>query len=256
MSGVASLGMYDAPWLRAENDRLWAVVRGGLGADAPAALDRTRSLERIWNDPDLLLAQTCGYPLMTSLPGVARPVATPVYDLPGCEGGWHCSFVVVRATDRAEGVASLRGRRAAINGWDSNTGMNLLRATVAPHADSGRFFGSVVESGGHVASLAMVRDGGADVAAIDCVTHGLIARHRPALLDGVRVVARTPSTPALPFVTAAGASDTQVAALRAALAFALPWSGLALSRLVGPLDYEPVLALEREAAAYGYPTLA
>ncbi len=253
---VASLGMYDFPWLRNETDRLWAHLRAHLGPDAPETLDRPRDLRAIWRDPDLLLAQTCGYPLMTELQGVVRVVATPVYDLPGCDGGKHCSFVVVRETSKARTLADARGWRVAINGFDSNSGMNLLRAAVAPLAHVGRFFGSVTVTGAHLESLAAVRDGRADIAAIDCVTHGLAVLHQPDLVRGTRVLDHTRATPALPFVTSGAATDAQVAALRAALDAVLPWQPLRLAGVTGPLDYAPVMALEREAAANNYPTLA
>jgi ABC-type phosphate/phosphonate transport system substrate-binding protein len=255
---VASLGMYDAPWLRAANDALWAAIRGHLPFAAPERLERGRGPYEIWRDPALLLGQTCGYPLMTALRGVVRVVATPVYDLPGCDGAWHRALVVARADDPAGGLADLRGRRAAINGRDSNSGMNLLRASVAPLAGGGRFFSEVVVTGAHLNSLAAVRDGGADVAAIDCVTHGLAARYRPDLLAGTRVLAATMAVPALPFVTAAATPEPVVAALRDALAAALPWPALGL-RGVERLDaaaYEAVMALERGAASRGYPRLA
>ncbi|HEX7388528.1 MAG TPA: hypothetical protein VF286_00360, partial [Acidiphilium sp.] len=61
---VASLGMYDFPWLRPATDRLWAAIRDRMrmsGADAvPETLERSRALEDIWRDPNLVLAQTCG----------------------------------------------------------------------------------------------------------------------------------------------------------------------------------------------------
>lgn len=252
---IASLGMYDPPWLQAPNDALWSAIAGRLGPEAPARLDRTRDVRAIWHDPMLLLAQTCGYPLMTALPGVVRVVGTPVYDLPGCEGGWHCSFVVVRHDDPAPSLLALRGRRAAFNSRDSNSGMNLLRAAVAPHAQGGRFFGALIETGGHIDSLACVRDGRADTAAIDCVTHGLLARHRPDLLAGTRILARTQSTPVLPFVTRAAADQHDIARLHDAIAGVLPWPDLALVGLLAPLDYQPVMTLEHEAAGLGYPVL-
>ena len=62
--------------------------------------------------------------------------------------------------------------------------MSALRALIAPHAASGRFFAEVRVSGAHSASLAMVARGEADVAAIDCVVHALLARHRPGALHG------------------------------------------------------------------------
>jgi ABC-type phosphate/phosphonate transport system substrate-binding protein len=260
----ASLGMYDAPWLRDANDRLWAVVRDALRrslADVPAALDRGRDLRTIWRDPKLLLAQTCGYPLLTELEGAVRLVATPHYAWPGCDGPLYCSFVVVRAGARYAALADLRGARCAINGTDSQSGMNALRALVAPLAEGGRFFGSVIETGGHLRSLDAVRDGSADLAAIDCVTHGLTARHRPEQLAGTRVLMRTATAPGLPFITAAGVGEAEIAALRTALAASIAAGAGEALGLVGMSvltlrDYAPIAAMEAGAAAAGYPVLA
>ena len=74
-----------------------------------------------------------------------------------------------------------------------------------------------VETGGHLASLCAVAEGCADFAWIDCVTHALAGAHRPDALEGLRVVARTPPAPALPFVTALGTSGADLSALRRAL---------------------------------------
>lgn len=265
MTRVASLGMYDFPWLAEATDALWAELRdalrgAGLGG-VPDALDRERPLRAIWRDPALLLGQTCGYPLMTELSDTLQVVATPVYDLPGCHGASHRSFVVVPADEPAELLGQMRGRRCAINGRDSNTGMNLLRALIAPLAGGRRFFAAVIETGAHLESLRAVREGRADLAAIDCVTHGLTALHRPELLAGTRVLTETRASPALPFVTATGAPPAEPAALRAALGQAVRRPAAALLRLadIAVLDrdaYAPVLALEQEALAAGYPVLA
>ncbi len=265
MTRTASLGMYDFSWLAAEHDALWADLRSHLRAagiaDLPETLDRHRPLRAIWRDPALLLAQTCGYPLLTEFAGALRVVAAPVYDFPGCEGVLHRSFVVVRDTETVKSLAALRGRRCAVNGRDSNSGMNLLRALVAPLAGGRAFFSSVLETGAHLESLRAVCEGAADVAAIDCVTHGLAARHRPDLLEGTRILAQTAATPSLPFVTALGTPDAELAALRSVLAeiaggpsaSPLGWSGIEILDLAA---YAPVTALEHEAQAAGYFVLA
>jgi ABC-type phosphate/phosphonate transport system substrate-binding protein len=261
--------MYDFPWLARANDALWAGVARHLRAAGlervPDHLDRTRPREAVLRDPDLLLGHTCGYPLMTALDGVVRPVATPRYALPGCDGAWHRSLVVVREDAPYERLDQLRGRRAALNGFDSNTGMNLLRAAVAPLAGGRPFFGDLLVTGAHLESLAAVRSGRADVAAIDCVTHGLAARHRPDLVAGTRVLAWTEATPSLPLVTRAAAPEAHVAALRSALDAAAADPDLAEARAALALEgfevlplsaYGRVLELERAAAEAGYPTLA
>lgn len=246
---IASLGMYDMPFVSADNDAIWASVAARVDG-APARLDRSRPLRDIWRASDLLLAQTCGWPLVTELAGVVQLVATPIYEFPGCDGPRYRSWIVVGAGSPATTVAELRGGRAAINGLDSNSGMNFLRAAVAPLTGQSPFFGSVTVTGGHLASLAAVAAGDADAAAIDCVTYGLVARHRPDLLAGTRILASTPGSAGLPLVTAAATSPAAVATLRTALRrmladpateaarAALGWIGLAE---LTEADYRPIM---------------
>ena len=66
--------------------------------------------------------------------------------------------------------------------------MNLLRAAIAPLSDGTPFFESVVLSGSHRRSVAMVVAGVADVAAIDCVTFAHLQRLYPHEVTGVRVL--------------------------------------------------------------------
>jgi ABC-type phosphate/phosphonate transport system substrate-binding protein len=267
---IASLAMYrDPPEIADATRTLWAYVRdrlheGGL-AEAPDALDEGIAYDAAWTDPGLLLAHTCGYPYAARLRGRVRLVATPVYDHAGCDGALNGSFVVVHANATARSVADLRGSTAAINDRASNSGMNLLRHAVAPHAIAGCFFGRVVRSGGHVASLVMVAQGEADVAAIDCVTYGNLARFAPERLAAVRILADTAKTPGLPLVTRAAAGDADVAMLRDALRCFAGDSGAAQVRetlslrdfaILPDAAYDAILAIERQAAALGYPQLA
>ena len=267
---LASLAMYRDPPAIAEATRgLWAYLREHLRAagmaDVPAALDENIAHDAAWGDPWLLLAQTCGYPLMTRLQGQVRVVATPVYSHPGCEGALSGSFLIVRADAVVSSIAELRGGVAAINDWASNTGMNLLRRTIAPHAVEGRFFAHITNSGSHRASLAMVARGEADVAAIDCVTFGNLARFAPEMVAGLHILVETAKTPGLPLITRTTAGADEIALLRAALGdfaqdpAAAPLRdtlGLTGFAVLAQSAYDGVLALEREAAALGYPVLA
>ncbi|HLY56993.1 MAG TPA: PhnD/SsuA/transferrin family substrate-binding protein, partial [Stellaceae bacterium] len=148
---------------------------------------------------------------------------------------------------------------------DSNTGMNLLRALVAPLARGGRFFGEVAVSGSHRGSLAMVADGAADVASVDCVTLALLTRIDPLLTARIRVLGWSAKSPGLPMITSTTTDDATLEALQAALAevFRDP----ALADLRGALllagyevlpyeTYAVVGRLEAEAAGHGYPRLA
>ena len=202
---------------------------------------------------------------MKDLRDIVALIATPEYAFAGCDGAQHRSFVVCRAADSRRSLGSFRGAVAAVNGWDSNSGMNLFRATIAPVAGRAAFFASVVVTGSHLASLEAVADGRADLAAIDCVTYGLLKRLRPGLIGRIAIVAESPLSPGLPFIAAAGLPDATVVAIRNALFAALADPGLAGSlgalglmgaRPMLSADYGRILEVEREAEAAGYPRLA
>ncbi|MCP2133714.1 ABC-type phosphate/phosphonate transport system substrate-binding protein [Rhizobium sp. SLBN-94] len=160
---LASLAMYASPSpVKEATALLWAALGERLragGVDAPVALDDEIRYDEAWLRPDLLFGQTCGYPYVRHLRGKVQLVATPVYGLPGCDGPLKCSFIIVNAASTARSIEELRGARAAINEPGSNSGYNLFRAFVAPHANAGRFFSSVLKTGGHLASIDAVSKG-------------------------------------------------------------------------------------------------
>ena len=215
---IASLPMYDADPRAVE--AWWQAISRALRAqgvaDVPALLDNPVELDAHWRDPRLLLSQTCGYPLVTSLLPAVQVVGAFRYAAPGCSGFDYRSELVTRIDD-AEGIEGFRGRVAAINSLDSHSGCNALRGFVAPLARNGAFFGEHLISGSHRRSLAAVQSGAADIAAIDCVTLAGLRRHDPELLRGLRVVSSTAPTPGLPLVTSATTTPADLAALRVAL---------------------------------------
>ena len=265
---VARLPMYDLPELRAAHEVLWARIARHLRqvgvAEVPAALCQDRPAGEVWRDPTLVLSQCCGADLTGAFGGTLRVVATPRYRAPGCAGGDYASLVVVAEGSDIRELEDLRGRVAAINHPESHSGMNALRALIAPLSRDGRFLSAVKVSGAHAASLALVASAAADVAAIDGVTHALLARHRPQALAGTRVLCRTAAAPARPYVTRANASDDLVRHLRTALRAALAEPELEAARAELLLDgievlpakaYLRILAFARLAARYGYPVL-
>lgn len=225
-------------------------------------LAQTDDPASLWTAPNLLLAQTCGYPLTHALRGRVRLVGTPCYSAAGCEGPLYSSAILVRAEDPAKVVADLAGRRAAFNTRDSQSGYSALRSAVAPWAERGRFFGGTIETRAHRLSMRAVGEGAADVAAVDCVTFALAAPRERA---GLRVLAHTTPVPGLPLVTALATTDDDVARLRSAFAAACADPELAPERqamlldgfAVVPLeDYAVMLEMEAEARALGYAELA
>ncbi len=261
--------MYDPPGLRWATDAFWQLLSEAMGAegvpDVPEHLTRPTDFQAFWRDPALLFGQTCGYPLVTTLAGKVRVVATPVYAAPGCRGHLYCSHIIVRANEPRESLSDFLSGRAAINGWESHSGMNALRHSFAPLSlGQEGCFSEVLVSGGHRNSMTMVAEGEADLAAVDCVTYALITASEPDLAGGLRVLTSSRLAPGLPFVTHGGADDALIARLRAALRSALAEPAGAEAReallLSGVVDtneddYDAILDMEREAAALGYAEL-
>lgn len=266
MARIVALPMYLPD--PAALDRFWAGLRDAMRAQnlsgIPDDLCRPDDLPSLWRNPDLLLGQTCGYPLVTELSGQVQYVGTPRYSAVGCEDALYSSAVVVRREDQAECFEALRGRRAVINHVGSHSGWNALRATAAPLAETGRFFASVAVSGSHHASMRAVGAGDADVAAIDCVTLALARRNHPALTGQLRVLAWTPRVPGLPLITSLRTTPDEIERLRVALDAVCTDPALASAREALLLDgwerldpgaYGAISEMETEAARLGYPDL-
>jgi len=269
---IASLPMYDVVPLQETTDAWWTAIAGALRrhgfADVPDRLDRDgRFGDRFahWASPDLLLSQTCGYPLTHDFAAHLRLIATPCYSVPHCVGSDYRSVIVVKEDNPATTIEDLRGGRVAINSYDSHSGHNALRALVAPHARDGRFFSEVVPTGAHLLSLGAVARGEVDVCSTDCVTHGLTSRFLPEVVAGTRMLTLTKRAPALPYVTHIGRSDEEVERMREALQDVVQDPALAAVRarmmiagfeVLPRSDYDRIDTMEREAADAGYPDLA
>ncbi len=262
---VASMPMYDMPELRKALDSLWRgfatnARREGLG-DVPRELVHGRHLDRLWRDPDLWFSQCCGYDLVNGYADRLVPIATPRYGAPECEGWDYASVIVVDEDNDADDVLEMRGAVCVINGPDSHSGMNALRALIAPVSERGRFFSHVKVSGTHADSLEMIKRGQAEVAAIDCVTYALLGRYRPDALAGIRKLGRTHLAPGIPYVTRATLAEDTIARMRAALfrTFADPELATARQALlleglreIGLLEYKRILEFQELAAQHQF----
>jgi len=265
----ASLPMYDLPGLEAATDAWWQGLAAAFRAEGlrevPQRLSRDVEVTALWTSPKLLFSQTCGYPLTHALSGQVSLVATPVYDCPGCAGGSYRSEILLRADDPAIDLAALRGRRAAVNAIDSQSGYSALRHAVAGLAADGRFFGKVEWSGSHMKSMQMVAEGRADACAVDIVTYHLLRRCQPQLTARLRVLTGSAAAPALPYISRRDLAGDDLRRLRAGLRRALADPDLAVVRaelliedvVEKPLVcYDRIVELEDAAVAAGYPQLA
>lgn len=226
-------------------------------------LDFRHGIE-VLHHPSLLFGQTCGYPLMTNLRKSLTPFCVPCFNVPGTDGKFYSSQLIVNADSSLSSLADCAGKIAAINTTDSQSGMNVLRYEVARLGGSQGYFSSIEITGGHFNSLQAVAEGRADVAAIDCVTFQLIADEMPGLVERVRGVGFTTQTCGLPFVLPSAAASPAltshyIEALQQACVQTSQASRNCLHlggfEAVNFDDYAGILELETYALEHGIPML-
>lgn len=199
---IASLMMYQRAELSDAHGRLWALIRDGLrgsGIPAPDALSQEAEEFAVWQDPALVLSQTCGMPYRLWLHDQVTLVGTPDYGVGGCPPGYYRSAFVVRADDPRVNLPAFRTARFAYNQTFSQSGF------AAPYwhlQAGGFFFADRVQTGGHLASAIAVAEGAADIAALDAVSWRNIEQFE-AFAPQLRVLDWTAPTPGLPLITAA-----------------------------------------------------
>jgi ABC-type phosphate/phosphonate transport system substrate-binding protein len=262
MTWIAALPMYNVTPALAAAWREWLNDVLRIARPACRIVEPDEELHGFWRRPNVLLSQTCGYPLMHGLHEHMQVIATPHFDAPGCEGADYSSVLVTRAQAPFDSLAACRGARAAYNQDDSNSGMNVFRHAVAPLARDHAFFSAILRTGSHLGSLRAVADNRADLAAIDCVTFAFVCDELPELAQQVRQIGVTAASPGLPLIASRLVPAATVETLRAALnevQLAQPERARRL-RLKGfsvlPLtDYERIEQLENEARELGYARL-
>ncbi len=247
---------------------LWSVLREALVCKGlqplPDAISWPQDLHAHWRAPDLLLSQTCGYPFTHALQGQVQLLGCFRYVAPGCEG-IHCRSVLIARKESAHlALEDFRDQRVAFNSTDSQSGYNALRALIAPLARQGRFFSQALATGGHRLSVQAVRDGRADLAAIDCVTWALLQTHDLPATEGLCAIGHSAPYPGLPLITSLHTPPEQVQALRHCLQGLViaPAAAQALGQLrIAGFEtpdlavYQRCLEMEMSAIACGYPQL-
>ena len=266
---TASLPMYNLPEMAAANAAFWVALSQEVAAEMPHGVppELAASMPPVPDEigGSVLFTQTCGYPLQTIYQGQYQMLGVPTYDAPGCAAATHCAFILVRDGSAFATPGDLRGAGFALNSRHSNSGMNLPRLLFAQIAGGRPFFGRVTETGSHPASMQCVLRGEADAASIDCLTYAFFQDHRPAFVEGLRVLAQTPSSPAIPFVTSRETPSRSVETLRRALLRLAcdprhrPVLDALRIRTISPAvpeAYAVLLDYERQAADLGYRDLA
>ena len=207
--------MYDWPETRSHLDTFWNRLQPALQqlCDAtPTHLDRT-NLHAQWQSDDLLLSQSCAYPLITSLPKSTVVVGTPVYQCDFCEDGLYASPIVVRRTDKRQTLSAFATAKLAFNSRGSQSGFNALKSLLESeqliNEREPTFFNDSIETGSHRVSVAAVANGRADICAVDPVSWALAKRFDKDA-TALRVLTTTAFSPALPLISSAMAIPTHM----------------------------------------------
>ncbi|MFY0660836.1 MAG: PhnD/SsuA/transferrin family substrate-binding protein [Shimia sp.] len=194
---IAAFPMYDRPEVAATWDRLWHLFRAAYG-NGPQQQTRDGDLWDTWKSPDLLLAQTCGFPYRTRLKDKVALIGAPDHGILEAPAGHYCSVVAAHRRCEGQNLPALDGATLAYNEPLSQSGW----AAVWRHFDQHNIrIGPRLQSGSHRESAQMVAQGTADFAALDIISWKLMERYDDFAADLV-VIDMTPPTPALPFISA------------------------------------------------------
>ncbi|MBN8942165.1 MAG: PhnD/SsuA/transferrin family substrate-binding protein [Rhizobiales bacterium] len=268
MSGpIANARMYA---VTPEAEARWQALLGHVAEDAGVtftyeAYPAPRPLEKLWSRSDLGAVFMCGYPIALKLADVT-PIAAPIPDASWAEGrAVYRSDLIVRAGSPFQTLADTFGGRLGWTVEHSHSGFNALRHHLLKFRTPERpkLYGAVI---GNLVTARRVLDevlaGTIDVGPLDAYWHRLIARERPELVAGIRVIDATALAPVPAFVASGAAPIEHVEALREAFAqaharswFAELAEGLCITgfKPVDHQDFATTLAWDREAKAAGYP---
>ena len=129
----------------------------------------------------------------------------------------YFSQVVVRADSSFETFEDLRGASFGYNEPASHSGYEVMRYRLADGGLGDGFFGEVVETGSHLASLEMLLRGELDTACIDTMVLDLRLKQRPELEKELKVIETLGPSPVPPFVAQVALEPDVRRDLRAAL---------------------------------------
>ncbi len=254
-----------------EAEAAWARIIGHVAEEAGARFDYVpypapQPLEDLWRRPDLGCVFMCGYPIALRIADVI-PLASPIPDAPWAEGrAVYRSDLIVRADSLWTRLEDSFGGRLGWTVEHSHSGFNALRHHLMAYRTAER--PSVyAATTGHLVTARRILDevlaGGIDIGPLDGFWHMLIARWKPELTAGIKVLASTGTAPMPAFVAGAGSNPDLVDRLRAAFAAAHRRDWFApLARDLLITGFEPVtqdsfaqtLSWDSEARQAGYLT--
>ncbi len=158
------------------------------------------SLLSSWLGTEMYMSQSCGQPFIRELNDTADVLGTFVWSGISDEFGNYRTHILVRDDSGVSDVSELRGARPVINSPQSLSGWCSLGCALAEVTADPDFVRPYLISNHHARSLQLLQDGAADVASVDSATFQLLRRHRPALVNGLRIIGSGPLIPATPII--------------------------------------------------------
>lgn len=208
---IASLAMYPFNPVRPSFERLWDEVRSRLSFAAPE-LDWETDPDDACKRDDLVLGQTCGWPLVTELATLVHVVGTFDCAVDDAVDGTYRSVLVSRTDSDVADILHRPDLRVAVNAPQSLSGWISLQAVALAH---GVALDDVEWTGAHARSIEAIRAGRCHLAAIDAVSWSFLDQ------GDLHVVGQCPRIPCLPLVTSRSSSQAVVDELRVALSSAV-----------------------------------
>ena len=169
----------------------------------------------------------------------------------------YFSDVVVRRDSPWSSFAELEGRTWAYNEETSHSGYNAPRHRLAQMGRDRCFFGRVMATGSHEASLRLLFDGDVDASAVDSTVLELLNRQDPSLAGRLRIIETFGPSPNPPWVIGRTVPHELRVEIRGALlAMAGDPRGRAVlasgmgSRfaIVADSDYDPIRRMAQEGS--------
>lgn len=162
-------------------------VTGAEDGTREALLD-TQAVDLVWLCGLLYLHKTEAGQQLTA--AVAPRMAGETADETPNEQPVYYADVIVNGGSHYQDFADLRGATWAYNEEASFSGYQVVRAHLAQQQEFMPYFGRSVKSSAHLQSIALVRTGGADCAAIDSTVMQMLRCNQPGGLEELRTIAR------------------------------------------------------------------
>lgn len=220
---------------------------------------------RMLDDGRVDVGFLCGRPYTERFDRPERPIellCAPVMAHPRYQGRpIYFTDVIVHGRSPLRSFADLRSRSWAFNDPGSHSGYSVPRDHLLTLGETGGYFGRMVGSGSHQASIQLVAAGEVDASGIDSTVLELELARRPDLAGLVRVVVVLGPSPIPPVVVARRLPEpAKCRAREVLLAMHQDPAGRAVLEAgliarfvpVRDADYDPIRAMARRAEAVGF----